>query len=184
MGASSETTPSVLTTTTIHYTLYSNITGEQCQPRTLSSCPHPAWQPPGPGEEGLTRTTPSGAGHGGGISGVRPGPAQRGDSQTSETRVSVTHPCQQHRGGQHRHSIQRHPQLQHLAGGEDRPDADQHSEPHQPLGSSQDPLRPQHSQLREPGEKTDSDGPPESLHSGSPHLTVTPHSTSFLPIFY
>merc|ERR1712203_815375 len=52
-------------------------------------------------EELLLAPGEGGAGHGGGISGVRPGPAQRGDSQTSETRVSVTHPCQQHRGGQH-----------------------------------------------------------------------------------
>merc|ERR1712060_768774 len=40
--------------------------------------------------------------------------------------------------------------------------------------SHQDPLRPEHSQLRESREETDSDGPPQSQHSGSPHLTVTP----------
>merc|ERR1712119_3273 len=96
---SSETTPSVLTTTTINYTLYSNITG--------------------------------------------------GREEKYEEEQEQTGCC-----------------------------------PLQAEETGPDPLRPQHSQLREPGEKTDSDGPPESLHPGSPHLTVTPHSTSFLPIFY
>merc|ERR1712226_1238528 len=112
------------------------------------------------------------------------GPAQRGDSQTPETRLSLPpDDRQQHRGSQHRDSIQRHPQLQHLAGGKDRPDAHQHPEPHQSVGSHQDPLRPEHSQLRESGEKTDSDRPAEPQHSGSPHLTVTP-PPPHLPIFY
>merc|ERR1712062_522124 len=84
---------------------------------------------------------------------------------------------QQHRGRRHRHSLQRHPQLQHPARGEDRADPDQHPEPHQSVGASQDQLRPQHSELREPGETTDSDGPAQSQHSGSPHLPVTQHCT-------
>merc|ERR1711874_511249 len=60
---------------------------------------------------------------------------------------------------------------------EDRADPDQHPEPHQSVGASQDQLRPQHSELREPGETTDSDGPAQSQHSGSPHLPVTQHCT-------
>merc|ERR1711874_679501 len=64
----------------------------------------------------------------------------------------------------------------------DRPDPHKHPEPLQPLGSSQGQLQPEHSDLREPGETTDSDGPPESQHPGSPHLTVT-SSSHLLPIF-
>merc|ERR1712062_557120 len=59
---------------------------------------------------------------------------------------------------------------------------EEHPEPLQPLGSSQGQLQPEHSDLREPGETTDSDGPPESQHPGSPHLTVT-SSSPLLPIF-
>merc|ERR1719461_1071802 len=118
-----------------------------------------------------------------GISCLYGSSAQGGDSQTPETRLSLTsHDGQQHRGSLHRHALQRHPQLQHPAGGEDRPDPHQHPEPLQPLGSSQGQLQPQHSYLREPGETTDSDGPPESQHPGSPHLTVT-SSSHLLPIF-
>merc|ERR1711913_115522 len=123
-----------------------------------------------------------GARHGGGVSGVCPGPVQPGASQTSETReagLPLPHTAhrQQHRGRRHRHSLQRHPQLQHPAGGEDRADPDQHPKPHQSVGASQDQLRPQHSELREPGETIDSDGPAQSQHSGSPHLPVTQHCT-------
>merc|ERR1712193_583959 len=71
-----------------------------------------------------------------------------------------------------RHALQRHPQLQHPAGGEDRPDPDQHPEPHQSVGWSEGQLQPQHSNLWQPGEKTDSDGPSQSQHSGSPYFPV------------
>merc|ERR1719220_952907 len=106
-------------------------------------------------------------------------------SQTPETRLSLPpDDRQQHRGSQHRHSLQRHPQLQHLVGGEDRADADQHPESLQSVESHQDPLRPEHSQLRESREETDSDGPPQSQHSGSPHLTVTPPTSPHLTCQY
>merc|ERR1712018_1000577 len=55
MGASSETTPSTATTTA------TTASRTRCRPRTLSWCPHPVWQPTGPGEEELIRTTACGA---------------------------------------------------------------------------------------------------------------------------